>query len=32
MGNENLAFIEITHREYLEEDDIVKLEDKYGRA
>jgi hypothetical protein len=32
IGNENLAFVEIIHREYLGEDDIVKLEDKYGRS
>jgi mannose-6-phosphate isomerase-like protein (cupin superfamily) len=32
IGNENLVFIEIAQGDYLEEDDIVRLEDKYGRA
>ncbi len=30
--NENLVFIEIAQGDYLGEDDIVRLEDKYGRA
>ena len=32
IGNENLVFIEIAQGDYLGEDDIVRLEDKYGRA
>ena len=31
-GNESLVFIEIAQGDYLGEDDIVRLEDKYGRA
>ena len=31
-GNEDLIFIEIQTGTYLVEDDIVRLEDKYGRA
>jgi glycosyltransferase involved in cell wall biosynthesis/quercetin dioxygenase-like cupin family protein len=32
IDNENLVFIEIAQGDYLGEDDIVRLEDKYGRA
>ena len=32
IGNENLVFIEIAQGNYLEEDDIVRLEYKYGRV
>jgi mannose-6-phosphate isomerase-like protein (cupin superfamily) len=32
VDNENLVFIEIAEGDYLGEDDIVRLEDKYGRA
>ena len=32
IDNENLVFIEIAQGDYLEEDDIVRLEDKYGRT
>ncbi len=32
IDNENLVFIEIAQGDYLKEDDIVRLEDKYGRA
>ena len=32
IGNGNLVFIEIAQGDYLEEDDIVRLEDKYGRS
>ncbi len=32
IGNDNLIFIEITQGDYLGEGDIVRLEDKYGRA
>jgi mannose-6-phosphate isomerase-like protein (cupin superfamily) len=31
IDNENLVFIEIAQGGYLGEDDIVRLEDKYGR-
>ena len=30
-GNEDLIFIEVQHGEYFGEDDIVRLEDSYGR-
>lgn len=32
IGNDNLVFIEVAQGDYLGEDDIVRLEDKYGRA
>ncbi|MDD2615199.1 MAG: phosphomannose isomerase type II C-terminal cupin domain [Methanosarcina sp.] len=32
IDNENLVFIEIAQGDYLGEDDIERLEDKYGRA
>jgi mannose-1-phosphate guanylyltransferase/mannose-6-phosphate isomerase len=32
QGNEVLELIEIQIGDYLEEDDIVRIEDKYGRA
>ena len=32
IGKENLVSIEIAQGDYLEEDDIVRLEEKYGRA
>lgn len=32
IGNDNLMFIEVAQGDYLGEDDIVRLEDKYGRA
>jgi mannose-6-phosphate isomerase-like protein (cupin superfamily) len=32
IDNENLVFIEVAQGDYLGEDDIVRLEDKYGRA
>jgi glycosyltransferase involved in cell wall biosynthesis/quercetin dioxygenase-like cupin family protein len=32
IDNENLVFIEIARGDYLGEDDIERLEDKYGRA
>ena len=32
IDNENLVFIEIAQGDYLGEDDIVRIEDKYGRA
>lgn len=32
IGNEDLIFIEIQLGEYFGEDDIVRLEDKYGRV
>jgi|ERR1035437_2842261 mannose-6-phosphate isomerase-like protein (cupin superfamily) len=32
IDNENLVFIEIAQGDYLREDDIVRLKDKYGRA
>jgi len=32
IGNENLVFIEIAQGDYLGEDDIVRLENKYGRT
>ena len=31
-GNDNLVFIEVQLGEYFGEDDIVRLEDKYGRV
>jgi mannose-6-phosphate isomerase-like protein (cupin superfamily) len=31
IGNEDLIFIEVQHGEYFGEDDIVRLEDNYGR-
>ena len=31
-GKEDLVFIEVQHGEYFGEDDIVRLEDDYGRA
>lgn len=32
IGNEKLIFIEVSLGKYLEEDDIVRIEDSYGRA
>ncbi len=32
IGNDNLIFIEVAQGDYLGEDDIVRLEDKYGRV
>jgi mannose-6-phosphate isomerase-like protein (cupin superfamily) len=32
IDNENLVFVEIAQGNYLGEDDIVRLEDKYGRT
>lgn len=32
VGQEPLVFIEVQHGEYFGEDDIVRLEDDYGRA
>jgi mannose-6-phosphate isomerase-like protein (cupin superfamily) len=32
IGGQNLVFIEIAKGDYLGEDDIERLEDKYGRA
>lgn len=32
IGNEDLIFIEVQHGEYFGEDDIVRLEDNYGRV
>ena len=32
IDNDNLVFIEIAQGDYLGEDDIVRIEDKYGRA
>ena len=32
VGEDNLTFIEIQQGEYFEEDDIVRLEDDYGRV
>lgn len=32
IGNDNLIFIEIAQGDYLGEDDIIRLKDKYGRA
>jgi mannose-6-phosphate isomerase-like protein (cupin superfamily) len=32
IGGQNLVFIEISKGDYLGEDDIERLEDKYGRA
>ena len=32
IGNEKLIFIEVSLGKYLEEDDIVRVEDSYGRA
>lgn len=32
VGNKELIFIEINYGEYIEEDDIVRLEDNYGRV
>jgi glycosyltransferase involved in cell wall biosynthesis/quercetin dioxygenase-like cupin family protein len=32
IDSENLVFVEIAQGDYLGEDDIVRLEDKYGRA
>ena len=32
IDNDNLVFIEIAQGDYLGEDDIVRLEDKYGRT
>jgi mannose-6-phosphate isomerase-like protein (cupin superfamily) len=32
IGNNSLVFIEVAQGDYLGEDDIVRLEDKYGRA
>jgi mannose-6-phosphate isomerase len=31
-GQEDLVFIEVQHGEYFGEDDIVRLEDDFGRA
>jgi len=31
-GDENLTFIEIQQGEYFGEDDIIRLEDDYGRV
>ena len=31
-GNEDLVFIEVQHGEYFGEDDIVRLEDDFGRV
>lgn len=31
MGSEDLVFIEVQHGDYFGEDDIVRLEDDYGR-
>jgi mannose-6-phosphate isomerase len=31
IGNDDLVFIEVQHGEYFGEDDIVRLDDKYGR-
>ncbi len=31
-GSEDLSFIEVQHGEYFGEDDIVRLEDDFGRA
>ncbi len=32
IDNDNLIFIEVAQGDYLGEDDIIRLEDKYGRA
>jgi mannose-6-phosphate isomerase len=32
IGSEDLIFIEVQHGEYFGEDDIVRLEDNYGRV
>jgi mannose-6-phosphate isomerase-like protein (cupin superfamily) len=32
IDNKNLVFIEVAQGDYLGEDDILRLEDKYGRA
>jgi mannose-6-phosphate isomerase-like protein (cupin superfamily) len=32
IDNDNLIFIEVAQGDYLGEDDIVRLEDKYGRV
>ena len=32
IGDEDLIFVEIQLGEYFGEDDIVRLEDKYGRV
>jgi mannose-6-phosphate isomerase-like protein (cupin superfamily) len=32
IGGQNLVFIEIAQGDYLGEDDIERLEDKYGRV
>ena len=32
IGDEDLVFVEIQLGEYFGEDDIVRLEDKYGRV
>jgi mannose-6-phosphate isomerase len=31
-GNEDLVFVEVQHGDYFGEDDIVRLEDDFGRA
>ena len=31
-GEENLVFVEVQHGDYFGEDDIVRLDDDYGRA
>ena len=31
-GTEDLVFVEVQHGEYFGEDDIVRLEDDFGRA
>ena len=32
LGQEDLVFIEVQHGEYFGEDDIVRLDDDYGRS